>query len=240
MMTRRAQLSPTTTRGASSDADTRSLRVVTFRCEPVADAEPQALAVTYFFDAAAVGPSGRLTVRFAGRRLGVKGKPARRDQFTVTDSVDGMSGASGRVALTTRVFDIAPGEWHVTAKPIGATGNRTGSALLSGSTVGRTSFAPVMRVCAHGARLGVWPALVGVGTVVALAMQAALARHANLPSARVLTVSLIASIVGLLGAKAYYIVEHRGARQSVLNAGMCEVAPVRRTVGYAAMPSWRR
>jgi len=84
-------------------------------------------------------------------------------------------------------------------------------------------FAPVVRVRAPGARLGVWPALVGLGAAVGLTVQALLAAHAHLPVTRLLLVSLVACLVGLVGAKLYYLTGHylRGRRPSLLTAGMC-------------------
>ena len=87
-------------------------------------------------------------------------------------------------------------------------------------------FAPIVGVSAPGAHRGVWPFLVALGAGVALATQAALAAHAKLPVTTVLMVSLIACVVGLIGAKAYYITghlitgDHHGFR-SCLSGGMC-------------------
>lgn len=137
------------------------MRVVSFGCESLADVEPQALGFTYWFDAAAEGEPYQVTIRFSGRRIGVKGKPGRRDRFDVDESIDVVPG-SGRIAVTARVFDVAPGEWHVSATP--ARDPRPGVAARSAparrpslpneSSSGTTGFAPVIRVRAPGARLG--------------------------------------------------------------------------------------
>src|SRR5207245_270157 len=107
-----------------------------------------------------------------GRRIGVKGKPGRRDRFSVTEAIDEVAPGSGPIAVTARIFDIAPGEWHVTAAPVGGV-NRPGiarsrrrSSLPSASSSGATAFAPVIRVRAPGAHIGVWPAMVGFGTAI--------------------------------------------------------------------------
>jgi phosphatidylglycerol:prolipoprotein diacylglycerol transferase len=59
--------------------------------------------------------------------------------------------------------------------------------------------------------------------VVALTVQALLAARSHLPAARVLLLSLVACLVGLVGAKLYYLTGHwlRGRRPSLLTAGMC-------------------
>jgi len=208
------------------------LHVVTFGCEPFADAKPQALGLTYWFDAAAKGEPYRVTIRFDGRRKGVKAKPRPHDRFSVLESVDQVVPGSGPVAMTARIFDVAPGEWHVTATPVSGPHPRSATSravstgrptLPKASSSGTTLFAPVARVRAPGARLGVWPALVGLGATVALTVQALLAARSHLPVARVLLLSLVASVVGLVGAKLYYLTGHYlgGRRPSLLTGGMC-------------------
>jgi phosphatidylglycerol:prolipoprotein diacylglycerol transferase len=217
-------------RGRADDARAGTLRLVTFGCEAVADAEPQALGLSYWFDAADEGEPYPVKIRFAGRRVGTKRKPGPHDSFSVVESVERVVPGSGPATITARVFGIAPGEWQVTATPVidrdlrqrapraGAT-KRPGPAKASSS--GTTVYAPIVRVLAPGARLGAWPALVSLGVVVALITQALLASRAGLGESRVLSLSLFASLVGLVGAKVYYLAEHRGRSQPVLSAGMC-------------------
>ena len=54
-----------------------------------------------------------------------------------------------------------------------------------------------------------------------MVVQYLLGRQVGLPVLRVLGLSLVSSLVGAAGAKAYYLVEHRRERPSVLTAGMC-------------------
>jgi phosphatidylglycerol:prolipoprotein diacylglycerol transferase len=216
----------------AADSSARPLQVVSLGWESLADARPQALGLTYWFDTAAEGQPYRVRIRFAGRRLGVKGRPGPRDRFSVAESVDQVVPGSGPIAVTTRVFDVAPGRWHVTATPVDDP--RPGSAtsrsvptrrprLAKASSSATTVFAPIIRVRAPGARLGAWPALVGLGAGVALAVQALLAARSQLPVTRVLVLSLVACLVGLVGAKLYYLTGHYlgGRRPSLLTAGMC-------------------
>lgn len=202
---------------------TRRLQVTSFGCDALKDAEPQALGITYWFETPPDGKPYRVSISFTGRRIGVKGKPGRRDTFTVTEDIDGVIPGSGPMAVTTRVHDVAPGEWHVTAT--GQTKERAAGHLPGklprASSSGTTAFPPVIKVRAPGAGLGVWPALVTVGVGVALTLMSVLARRAHLPTTRILLVSLVASMVGLVGAKAYYIVEHRTALGRVSTAGLC-------------------
>jgi phosphatidylglycerol:prolipoprotein diacylglycerol transferase len=57
--------------------------------------------------------------------------------------------------------------------------------------------------------------------VVALALQGVLAGRSDLPERRVLVVSVVASLVGLVAAKLYYWVEHRGRPVNLLTGGLC-------------------
>lgn len=136
---------------------------------------------------------------------------------------------SGRIALTARVLDLAPGEWQVSATPISSTPgqDRAVSAphdqprtLPRGFATGTTTFAPVARVRAPGVRLGAWPAFVGVGSVVALITEALLAGHHKLPTLTLLAISFVASLLGIVGAKLYYLAGHREEKNTLLLSGM--------------------
>lgn len=190
----------------------------------VDELQPHALGVTYWVDTPDVTEPFSVRVRFIGRRIGVKGKPRGYDSFDVVETVADLVPGSGPIAVTRRVSGIAAGRWHVTAtahqfdptEPA-----KPAKKLPGASSSGSTGYAPLIRIRAPGAVLGAWPALVGVGVVVALVTQFALARRAGLPAGRVLLVSALASVIGLVGAKLYYAVEHRGQRKSLLTAGMC-------------------
>ena len=232
---RRRRVSPASTArspGHATRNSTSLLQVVDVGCGALTDTEPQALGLTYWFDAAPHGDPYPVTVRFQGHRLGLHGKPGPRDSFVVSTTVEHVVPGSGRVAVTTRVIDIVSGQWNVTATLItgrdspaenGRTARPKTPQRVSAS--GGTGFEPVIRVRAPGARLGAWPALVTVGVVVALTVQSRLAVRARLPVATTLFVSLIASVVGLLGAKLYYLAEHGLARPfkpgALVSAGMC-------------------
>lgn len=222
---------PEATRGrrASQGAGAR-LDVVEVAWDAVAGVEPQALGLTYWFQPPAAGDATPVAVRFTGKRVGVR-KPGPRDRFDVLESIDGVVPGSGPVALTTRVRNVAPGRWHVTASTVPSAGNAgPGSPPVSGrgraSAVGTTAFAPVLGVLAPGARVGAWSGLVAVGAVVALATQWLLASRSGLPPARVLLLSAVACVVGLAGAKLYYVAGHLfkgdlGRGFDLLTGGMC-------------------
>ncbi len=91
------------------------------------------------------------------------------------------------------------------------------------STTGATGFAPAIRVRAPGVRLGAWPGLAGAGTAAALTVQALLAARLSLPVTSVLLLSLVACLVGLVGAKLYYLAQHPPQHRGWTNvtSGMC-------------------
>jgi phosphatidylglycerol:prolipoprotein diacylglycerol transferase len=226
--------SPTGTTPSARRASERStglLQVASVGCDALAEVEPQALGVTHWFDAARGGEPYTVVVRFVGHRIGAR-EPGPRDSFDVSETVERVTPGSRCVAVTARIEDIAPGEWSVTSTLVTqrhpGTATRTSTGLpspLSARASGMTGFGPVIRVRAPGAHLGVWPALVSLGVAVALTVQSRLAAHAHLPVAATLWVSLIASVVGLLGARIYYLAD-QGRRvhlepRALLTAGMC-------------------
>ena len=225
------------------------LQVESIGCEVASELAPQALGVTHWFDVAPEGEPYRVTIRFVGRRSGVHGKPGPRDSFDVVEAIDRVLPGSGPIAITTRIHGIEPGTWRVTSTP-SSDERRTGPKprpssaeyprLSKGSVSGTTAYAPIVGVSAPGAHLSVWPSLVGLGAGVALATQALLAANARLPVASVSVVSLIASVVGLIGAKAYYMTghlitgDHHGFR-SLLSGGMCIQGFVLGAIGALAV-----
>src|ERR1035437_3984985 len=148
----------------------RVLQVMSFGCDTLTGVDPQGLGLTYWFDAAPEGEPYPVTVRFIGQHTETPQCQASANHtFDVQSTVHQVIPGSGRIALTTRVLDLAPGEWQVTATPVsspprpgsGASGQHTHqSALPRGSATGSTTYAPVARVRAPGVRLAAWPAFV--------------------------------------------------------------------------------
>jgi phosphatidylglycerol:prolipoprotein diacylglycerol transferase len=208
----------------------RALQVMSFGCDTLNGVDPQGLGLTYWFDAAPDGEPYPVTVRFNGQHTEAPQDQASPSHtFDVQSTVHQVIPGSGRIALTTRVLDLAPGEWRVTATPVSGpprqnsrpSGPHTQQpALPHGSATGTTTFAPVARVRAPGVRLGAWPAFVGVGAVVAMITQALLAGHHRLPTFTLLVISFVASLLGIVGAKAYYLAGHREEKNGLLLSGM--------------------
>jgi phosphatidylglycerol:prolipoprotein diacylglycerol transferase len=216
----------------TSPRSTGLLQVATVGCDALAEAEPQALGLTYWFDAAPDGEPYAAAVRFEGHRLGLGRQRGPRDSFILCETVERVVPGSGRVAITARAVDIASGEWNVSAtlitRPHASVAERRPRRQRSpakASASGTTGYGPVIHVRAPGAHLGAWPASVGVGVVAALTVQSWLGARAHLPVAATLSVSLIASVAGLLGARIYYLAEQRPRvplrPRGLLTAGMC-------------------
>jgi phosphatidylglycerol:prolipoprotein diacylglycerol transferase len=212
-----------------------SLQIASFACEPLKDATPQSLGVTYWFDAAPSGKPYPVSVRLVGRWLGrpepsvdaSAADPVGSTSFDIVRTVEGIVPGSGRTCITVRIPALAPGEWEVSASaPDGRTPEAsTTSEPVAPSTAvtarAPSTYGPVVNVLAPGARLGAWPALVASGAMVALLTQWFLAARSGLSPLPVLVISLVACLVGLIGAKAYYLITHRAEKPPLLTAGMC-------------------
>lgn len=190
-------------------------------CAEVDGLDPQGIAAAYWFDAPDSPGSHAVTIRFTGRRIGVKGKPATGDAFDRIEKATGIAGGSGRVAITARVQGINAGEWRVTAvtaSPVDK--GRAWIGRLPDRVITTTSrLAPLAQ--GPAVRLAAWPALVGLGFVVTLVLQAALLARAGAAVLPVLATSLIAGVLGYLGGKAYYLVLHRKHPRHFLKTGAC-------------------
>src|SRR5262249_27751619 len=74
------------------------------------------LAATYWFDPVARPQPYPVTIRFAGRRIGVLAKEMQpADSFTHDETIDAVVPGSGPIALTARIRGVNPGEWEVKA-----------------------------------------------------------------------------------------------------------------------------
>jgi phosphatidylglycerol:prolipoprotein diacylglycerol transferase len=230
----------------AADMPAGALQVMSWSCAAPDDVGPHALGITYWFAAAPTGDPYPVSMQFTGRRVVGSGAPGEAETFQVVRTVDRVIPGSGRVALTARVPGLAPGEWDVTASPVApgvSAANMEHSAASSaslprGSARGATAFQPVVNVRAPGVRIGAWPSLVGIGWLVALVLQSILAAREGLPVGRVLIVSALASLIGLAGAKAYYLLTHRKERPDLLTAGMSIQGFVLAAIGALVLGNW--
>lgn len=229
----RPPVSRTAASGRRPDPAARQrLDVTQFSCSPFDGLDPQALGMTYWLEDADELASSR-AIRFTGRQLEGDG-PGRRD-FVLDVPVEPAPPGAGPVAVTARVRSVAPGEWQVQAEALSAGSTRLGR--YSGSAAGPTEFEPVVRVMAPGVRLYAWPALVLLGTALALVAQFQLASARDVPASRLLAVTLGACLIGVIGAKAYYILTHLSGPRRVSASGMSIQGFVLAAVGTLAVGS---
>lgn len=228
----------------AGDMPDEPVQVMSWNCSQVEGLEPQGLGLTYWFDAAPDGEPYPVSVRFSGRRVSGDEPTGPRDTFETVRTLPRVLPGSGRIALTTRVRDVPPGTWEVTATPVlpeAADGSRTQPSPIPmprGSATGTSAFLPVVNVRAPGVRIGAWPALVGLGFVAALFLQWILGVQWDLPVGRILLVSLLAGLVGLVGAKVYYLQTHREEKKKALTAGMSVQGFVIAAVTVLVLAGW--
>lgn len=202
------------------------------------------MGLTYWFDAAPTGDPYPVSVRFTGRRTSGSGEGGEPETFEAVQTLERVLPGSGRVALTARISGLTPGEWSVAVTPVvphapeGAAPRLPPGPLPSGTATGTTAFQPVVNVRAPGVRLGAWPSLVGFGFVGALVLQWMLAAQRGLPPGRLLLVSLLAGLIGLAGAKVYYLFTHRAEKPNPLTAGMSVQGFVIAAVVSLALGGW--
>jgi phosphatidylglycerol:prolipoprotein diacylglycerol transferase len=211
-----------------SDKEAQTSGAFTALLESVAQ---EILAVTYWFDPAPHAGSYPVTVRFSGRRIDVRGRLLPGDRFVQDETIAEVVPGSGPISLTARVRGINPGEWVVTAHRLGSASpghgpreqgkaaHATGPlrpatrfwrrwAPSAGSVEPvRTCLTPFARV--PGIFPGIWGAMVTLGMAVALVLQALVIASDHLVLGPWWMVSLVAIVVGIIGAKVWYIVLYR-------------------------------
>lgn len=193
---------------ALQKAPAAAVQVVTASCDAVPADAPHALGVTYWFQAASHGAPYTVRLRLVGRRRQAAfGDPA--SSFDVVRAVTGVVPGSGPVAVTLRVMDVAAGQWDVWVVP--EEDDRPDAPvqeLAAGSASGASGFAPLVRVQGPGVRVAAWPTLVALAAGLGVTVQGALAGAVGLPGGRLLAVALLACLIGLVGAKVYYLLTH--------------------------------
>jgi phosphatidylglycerol:prolipoprotein diacylglycerol transferase len=193
------------------------------------------LAVTYWFDPDPHPGPYPVTVRFSGRRIDVKGRLSPGDRFVQDETIKEVVPGSGPISLTARVLGINPGEWAVTAHILGAAPTARGPQshtpadpeagplhpaarfwrrwAPSAESVGHVRTCPTPFARVPGILPGIWGAMVTLGIAVALALQFLVISGDHLAVGPWLSVSLVAIVVGIVGAKVWYIVLHRRERR---------------------------
>lgn len=201
--------------------------------------EPEALVVTYWFDPGDDGEPYDATVRFTGRRMGIRGTPKAGASFAQDETIEGVVPGTGPVSITAWVYGLQHGEWTVDAQLLRA----SAGAQLASRRLGApraiqparwswrrwaVSTAPASPLKTRWALLaplarqpavipGIYTVLAVAGFVIALALQAALLARGGTPFEPPLAASALALVAGLIGAKAWYKVLHPD--ESVIKGG---------------------
>ena len=206
-------------------------------------ASQEVLAVTYWFEPAPHPEPYPVTIRFVGRRVDVEGPPDAGDRFVRDETIEAVVPGSGPVAVTTRIFGVTPGQWRVTAQPQGSAqhlhGRRARAATVASSDPAdgaspllprlwrrwapatgpsleaaepvETRLLPFIRT--PGTLPMAWATLVGLGMALALVTQGLLLAQSQHATRQALSASLVALLVGAIGAKTWYSIKHRRARR---------------------------
>src|SRR6266705_2601136 len=222
-------------------------------------ATQEILAVTYWFDPAPDAGPYPVTVRFSGRRIDVQGRLSPGDRFVHDETIQQVIPGSGPISLTARVRGINPGEWVVTAQVLGSAHPAYGSREQGNATPATGPLPPLARLwrrwapsagsvepvmtcltpLAHvpGILPGIWGVMVTLGMIVALALQALVISADHLALGPWWMVTLVGIVVGIVGAKVWYIVLKR--REHSMNGwciqGFIASAPVVAVIMLAAL-----
>jgi phosphatidylglycerol:prolipoprotein diacylglycerol transferase len=237
-MSPRRGFRPPRRRTAKVRPSTDAVQATRSPTELAADARHEGLAVTHRFDPGGAGQPYAATVRFRGRREGVVGKPQPGDTFTVEERVDPVVPGSGPISVTTRAYELNPGEWTVTAELLRGPGRAASrpTAAKGGPTLPRarwswlrwrltdapfgpvrTRWSPFVRLTAMPAVIhGSWTALVGLGVVIGIGALLWFLSLEGIAAGPALIVAAATVVGGILGAKLWYIVlRHRQWRTSL-------------------------
>lgn len=201
-----------------------------------------AVTATYWFDVDVRSQGKPVDIRFTGHRTGVRGKPGAGDTFVKTERVASVVPCSGPLAVTTRVRDLNPGHWSVSAKPVSGRGRgpsphparpqpaarqhrimgllwSKGNPIEAGSVELSTRPGPL--ATAPGIIVGSWFGFVAVGVVVAFVLLVAIGRRLDIPAAPAVGVAVAASIAGAVGSRLWYVALQRGRVHGPRNQGLC-------------------
>ncbi len=174
----------------------------------------------------------------------MRGRPRPQDTFAHEETIDGIVPGSGRVAISSWVYGLEPGDWTVAAEltrpwasveqmrfdrlmrrateslPRARWSWRRWALTTAPASAVKTRWALPARLAPIPAVLpGSFPALGALGILVAFMTQAVIAAHQSLSVASSLVVSLLALIAGLIAAKVWYAFLHPGPWRQSLAGG---------------------
>lgn len=198
------------------------------------------LTVTYWFDPVSHPEPYPVTIRFSGRRADVKGRLQAGDRFSQDEMIEKVVPGSGPISVTAKVYDINPGEWVVTAHVQGSPDKASGTRKQENTMLVTVPQNPIARLWHRwappleagtpiktklilfaripGILTGIWGAMATLGIILALLLQFLVIFVDHLAVDQWWAVSLGAIVVGIIGAKSWYIILYR--REHLVN-GWC-------------------
>lgn len=172
------------------------------------------IAATFGYDSREPDPPS--SVCFTAWRLDSTGAPLPGGVEKVITLPELPAGA-GPVTVTARLHPVPEGTWRVEATPRGQ--RRSARRPVRLGEV-RTRLHPLVH--GPGVLPLAWPVLVLTGVALALTLQRwLLARHDPTLTGRALLVSALATLVGYLSAKAWYMRLHHVRLAGFVSAGTC-------------------
>lgn len=188
---------------------------------------PPVVGVTYWFNPPSSPAIQTATIRLTGERLGRTGPPRGGDKFTHEETINGIVGGGGPVAVTMKVRDITSGDWKVDARLL-PTKNSNSHTDKNRPTppLNRAAWSwrrwrltsvpetPVptrllLFVRPPAVILGSWAALVILGILLALMVQNLVVSAGDLALTHLLPISLVSLSGGIIGGKVWYVILHR-------------------------------
>ena len=157
------------------------------------------VAATYWVQAGA--PGAGAAIRFTGTAIDGEASGQRFERII---PVPALPAGAGRAAVTAKVQGLPGGTWRVIAQAVGENGQPVGAPQQEQV---RSRLGPLVR--GPGVRPLAWPALVALGVLLAVLVQAALVRSSGLDVTASVLSAVAAAVVGFVVAKAAYMVVHR-------------------------------
>lgn len=206
------------------------------RTTPLADAETEGLSISHWFEPGADGDPYTARIRFAGQRVGVRGKKDPGDSFVKEETVDQVVPGSGPISVTTWAYGLNAGDWTVIADRVDRGSGRGAQVSIGRSDPPgshtlpraqwswtrwrlstapfdsvRTRWEPMVRLARMPAVIpGSWFGLVTTGVIVGAFLQVTLLSRAGIQAGPALLVDLLSLVSGLVVAKAWYLATGKG------------------------------
>lgn len=187
--------------------------------------DPQGLAATHWIDTDTWDGPTRVSVRFSGTRAASEpGAPP--EHFETYEDVDSITPGTGRIAVTTRVTGIGAGTWTVTSAPVAAAVPAASPAarrILPGTVPAASTVHTRFAVLAQGpaVHLASWPLLVALGAILAVVLQAMFLSRQGIDPAGPVWLCIVASAMGGVGARLWWLALKRQPLTNFLTAGAC-------------------